>query len=77
MSFLRSVFSESDGTGSASRILMAFHAIAGAAFIGHHLYHGHPLGEVPWSGITTFVATPYGLNQVKSAIAAFSNKPGS
>lgn len=71
--FLKDVFSES-GAGSASRVMMALHAVAGIGFVAHHLAHGHALAEVPWAGLTTFVATPYALNQGKSMIAAFAAK---
>lgn len=71
--FLKDVFSES-GAGSASRLMMALHAIAGIGFVAHHLAHGHPLADVPWPGVTGFVIAPYALNQGKSMIAAFAGK---
>lgn len=73
MNFLKAVFSES-GEGSAARVMMAFHAVVGSVWVFHHLVHGHPLAEVPWTGVTSFVCAPYAINKAQSAIAAFGSK---
>jgi len=65
VSFLRDAFSE-DGQASSSRLLMAFHALLAAGWVTHHLYHGHPLSDVPWTGVTGFVSTPYALNVARA-----------
>lgn len=70
MNFLKSVFSEPDGTGSASRVLMLLHFLAVAFWVSYYLHQGHSLGDVPWTGITLFVSTPYAINKGSQALSA-------
>jgi len=74
MSFLREVFSDG-GQGSASRVMMGFHALIGGGSVLHVVYHTHALPDaVSMAGITAFVVAPYGLNVAKNAISSFSPK---
>lgn len=74
MSFLREVFSDG-GSGSASRVMMGFHAIVGAVGFGHVVYHNHAIPDaVTMAGLTAFVTAPYALNAAKNAITSFSSK---
>jgi hypothetical protein len=78
ISFLRSTFSEADGTGSASRIMMLLHFFAGASWVSFHLWKGDGAGHHPipdLTGVTTFVCAPYGVNKIASTITAFSGPP--
>jgi hypothetical protein len=71
MSFLREVFSDG-GQGSASRVMMAFHAAVGAGAIGHVVYHTHAIPDaVTMAGVTAFVTAPYALNALHKAVGAF------
>lgn len=72
MSFLREVFSEDNNHGSASRVMMLVHALAGIGFVCHHLSHGHLISEIPWPGVTGFVTAPYALNQLRAGAAAIA-----
>ena len=75
MSFLREVFSDG-GSGSASRVMMAFHGIIGGAAISHVVYHTHALPDaVSVAGITAFVTAPYALNALHKAVGAFGTNP--
>lgn len=72
MGFFREVFSE-DGQGSASRVMMGLHAIAGVAFIAHVVIHNHAIPDaVTMSGLTAFVVAPYAVNKAHAAITAFT-----
>ncbi len=72
MSFLREAFSE-DGEGSASRVMMGLHAIAGVAFIGHVVMHNHAIPDaMTMGGLTAFVIAPYAVNKAHAAISAFA-----
>lgn len=77
MSFLREVFSE-EGQGSASRVMMAYHALIGSIAVLHVAIHGHILPDaVTMAGVTAFVSAPYAINKMGSAIAAFAPGPKS
>ena len=67
LKFIKSVFSEADGTGSAARILSALFAISAVYWITHlvHVNHAVP----PLSDITTLVAAPYAANKISTKIA--------
>lgn len=68
MSFLREVFSDG-GQGSASRVMMGFHAFVGAAGFGHVVYHTHAIPDaVTMAGLTAFVTAPYALNALHKAV---------
>jgi hypothetical protein len=72
VSFLREVFSE-EGQGSASRVMMALHAIAGISFVVVHLMKN---GHLPdFSGVTLFVTAPYAINKLGSAADSFAARP--
>jgi hypothetical protein len=76
MSFLREVFSEPGGAGSASRVMMAFHAFIGSIAVLHVSIHNHVLPDaVTMAGVTAFVSAPYAVNKFGSAIAAFAPSP--
>lgn len=77
MSFLREAFSEG-GQASSSRLMMAFHALAGATWVSYHIYAAptHPLPDaVTLSGVTAFVVAPYAINAMKGAAQSFAPKP--
>lgn len=77
MSFLREAFSE-DGQPSSSRLMMAFHALAGASWVSYHIITavGHPLPDAATlSGVTAFVVAPYAINAMKGAAQSFAPKP--
>jgi hypothetical protein len=70
MSFIREVFSDG-GTGSASRVMMAFHAMIGAGAIGTVVHHSHAIPDaVTMAGLTAFVTAPYALNALHKAVGA-------
>jgi hypothetical protein len=79
MSFLREAFSDG-GEGSASRLMMGFHALVGAAGFGHVVIHTHALPDaMTMAGLTAFVTAPYAINAVHRAIDAIGakqNPPG-
>ncbi len=76
MSFLREVFSDG-GSASASRLLMAYHALIGTAWVSFIVWKNHALPDaVTLAGITAFVVAPYGINAFKGAVMAFSPNGG-
>jgi hypothetical protein len=67
LKFLRSVFSEVDGTGSCSRILSAVFAVAVICWVTYIVCTVHsipPLGDA-----ATLVACPYAINKLATKIA--------
>jgi len=75
-SFLREVFSD-NGQGSASRVMMGFHALVGGAAILHVVAHTHALPDaVSMAGVTAFVVAPYSLNVAKSVMTSFAGGNG-
>lgn len=69
MSFWRGVFSEPNGSPSSSRVMMGFHGIVGSVGLLHLIFHNHAAPDpLTIAAIGTFVALPYGINQVKNAI---------
>ena len=79
MAFFREVFSEDDGQGSASRIIMLVHALAGIGWVSFFVWKGdghgaHNLPDaVTFSGVTAFVTAPYAINKLHAAVTAFSS----
>lgn len=74
MSFIREVFSDG-GEGSASRVIMAFHAVIGATCICYVTYHNHAIPDaVTIAGITGFVSAPYAINALHKAVDAIGGK---
>lgn len=74
MSFLREAFSE-DGQGSASRLMMGFHALVGAVAILHVVFHNHALPDaVTLAGVTGFVTAPYAINALHRMVGAMEDK---
>jgi hypothetical protein len=72
LNFIKSIFSEDDGSGSASRVLMVVHAIAGIFWGTHVVWHTHALPDaVSLSGVTAFISAPYAINKMHSAVTAF------
>jgi hypothetical protein len=73
LNFIKSIFSEDDGSGSASRLLMVAHAIMGCIWGTHVVYHSHALPDpVSLAGVTAFITAPYAVNKMHSAVTAFS-----
>lgn len=76
LNFIKSIFSEDDGTGSASRLLLVLHSLVGCAWGTHVVVHTHTLPDaVSMAGVTAFVTAPYAVNKIHSAVTAFL--PGS
>jgi hypothetical protein len=76
-SFIRQIFSEDDGTGSASRVLMVLHSIAAIAWGSHVVYHTHALPDAAsLSGVTAFLTAPYAVNKMHAAVTAFAPPAG-
>jgi len=74
MSFLREAFSEDDGRGSCSRLMMAFHAVAAVAWGTHFVLHTHVIPDpVTMAGLTGFITAPYAVNKMHAAVTAFSS----
>jgi hypothetical protein len=72
MSFLREVFSE-DGQGSASRVMMAFHALVGALAVLHVSIHHHAIPDAAtMAGVTGFVSAPYAINKFAAGAASLA-----
>lgn len=72
MSFLREAFSE-NGQASSSRLMMAFHAIAGTGWMSFFLHRNHALPDpVTIGAVTAFVCAPYGINAMKGAVQSFA-----
>lgn len=63
MGFIRSVFSEADGTGSASRVTMFGFAVASVAWLTHVVAHTHQIPADQLPHIAEFVASPYAVNK--------------
>ena len=85
MSFLREVFSE-DNQGSASRVMMAVHAIAGVGWISYAVHKtGARLSSLSdfaalagfIAAVTAFVVAPYAINKLGSAADSFAARPKS
>jgi hypothetical protein len=67
LKFLKSVFSEADGTGSCARILSAVFAVATILWVTYIVRTLHtipPLGDC-----TTLIACPYAINKVATKIS--------
>lgn len=63
--WIRSAFSESDGTGSASRLIMLFHSIAVLVWISHGIWHGQPFPDAATlGGASAFIVSPYASNKI-------------
>ena len=76
MSFLRDIFTE-DGAKSglnSSQVLMFLHAFAGIYWVTHFVRVKDALPDaVTLAGITAFVIAPYGISQLRGAVAAAAN----
>jgi len=76
MNFLREAFSDG-GSASASRLMMAYHALIGSAWVTFVVYKNHTLPDaVTLTGITAFVTAPYAVNAFKNAVTAFAKTNG-
>lgn len=74
--FWRSVFSESDGSGSFSRIASGLHSVAGLGWITHVVAHTHAIPDpTVLVGVAAFVTAPYAANKVSNAVSSFSDHP--
>ena len=67
LAFLKSVFSESDGTGSFARILSAVLAVGSIIWITHIVLHTHVIP--PLSDITLFIGAPYATNKIATKMS--------
>jgi hypothetical protein len=74
--FLRSVFSESDGTGSWSRLGSLFLTVAIIGWVTHVVLKTHAIPDL--GGPAGFLAAGngslYGTNQLKSIVSAITGK---
>lgn len=61
-SFIKSVFSEPDGTGSCARVLSVVLTTASIGWITHIVLHTHTIP--PLDGVATLIAAPYGINKL-------------
>ena len=76
MSFLREVFSESK-EGSASRVMMLIHGLAGIVWVTHVVIHEHKIPDAATlSGVTAFAAAPYAINKFQAGVAAIARGNG-
>ena len=67
--FWRSVFSEADGTGSASRVLTAYLiGIAGACVLFLTIRNGALPGPMELTGLAAFATAPYDVNKIALAL---------
>lgn len=67
-SFWRSVFSESDGTGSSSRVISAFLAVMTAVWISYVVFHEHHLPDaVTAGGLAALSTSHYVANKFAGA----------
>jgi hypothetical protein len=76
IAFLKSVFSEPDGTGSASRILTFCNFAVAAFCLVYAVVHLRNLPEgnqlIGWG---TFVTSPYAFNKAADAVKNFGKGP--
>jgi uncharacterized membrane protein len=62
--FWRSVFSEADGTGSASRVLTALLTSAVAFVLLYTVVHEHKIPDLgTLAGLAGFAVSPYAVNK--------------
>lgn len=74
MTFLREIFSEDDGQGSCSRVMMFLHAIAAIGWGTHYVVHTHTIPDpTTMAGLTGFITAPYAVNKMHAAVTAFSS----
>lgn len=68
MSFIRSMFSESDGSISEARVQSMLHCIAGISWISMFMVHNqfHLPDIATLGGISTFIVGPYAVNKVST-----------
>lgn len=72
MSFFREVFSE-DGEGSASRVMMLVHGLAGIGWITHVVVHSHTVPDAATlAGVTAFSSAPYAINKFHAGVASIA-----
>ncbi|MCU1301730.1 MAG: hypothetical protein JWQ87_2014 [Candidatus Sulfotelmatobacter sp.] len=62
--WLRSAFSEADGAGSASRLIMLFHSLAVIGWITHGIWRGAAFPDATTlGGAAAFIVSPYASNK--------------
>ena len=77
MGFWKGVFSESDGTPSASRVLTALTVLTSCAAFGHVVYHTHAIPDVTiMTGLGGFSVAPYSINQLKQIAKSWGGPDG-
>jgi hypothetical protein len=67
MTWLKSIFSETDGKGSLSRVATALIIVAAIVWVTRLVWHNHALPD--FGGLTIFIGAIYGLNLARSAVA--------
>ena len=74
--FVRSVLSESDGTGSWSRCGSLLLALATITWVSYVVCRTHAIPDLqgPAWFLTTGTGSLYGTNQLKSIVSAFTGK---
>jgi hypothetical protein len=77
--FWKSVFSEADGTGSASRITMVTFAVAALGWVTHVVAKTHQIPADQLPHIAEFVASPYAVNKasilMNNGVSAIRGNP--
>lgn len=76
LKFLRSVFSEADGSGSFSRCTAGLIVVATLAWVSHVVFKTHAIPELdgPAAFLTTGAGSLYGTNKLSSIVSAFTGK---
>ena len=74
--FLKSVFSEVDGTGSWSRVGSLLIVLATIGWVTYALCKNHAIPDLsgPTAFLTTGTGTMYGTNKLSSIISAITGK---
>jgi hypothetical protein len=73
----REVMSEPGPAGTLSwgRVASSFALIASLVWVSYLLIKAHPIIEMPFKDLTTFILAPYGANRLATTIQAFSGNP--
>ncbi len=66
IAFIKSVFSEPDGTGSTARVLSGVLAVASICWISHIVLKTHALPDM--AGVAALITAPYGANKIITKI---------
>jgi hypothetical protein len=75
--FFRECLSEDDNRGSASRLMMLLHSLAGICWGTHVVIHTHDLPDpMKLAAVMTFVTAPYAVNKAHALVTAFAPNNG-